>query len=256
MALRAKQRTVWTRSVPGVPAMVGVQAAQMRRAQKRRTWRRGRGRTARRGKLILLQLDVEKQLPGKFEHVIWCRLSKRQRNLYEDFMASSDTQATLSSGNFLGLINVLMQLRKVCNHPELFEGRPIISSFDMAGMEVHLSSLAWSVMRKSPLEGVDLETLNLQLSGVSGAMSRWEAKEVAELKTPGALIVELASTGEDTWGQQQSRQKPSREVRSVMEEIQSVVREKSERRRRERVAALWTVNEFRCGRRPCTARTW
>jgi hypothetical protein len=197
-----------------------------------------------------LKKDVQKQLPGKFEHVIWCRLSKRQRNLYEDFMASSDTQATLSSSKFLGLINVLMQLRKVCNHPDLFEGRPIISSFNMAGMEVHLSSLAWSAMRRSPLEGVDLETLNLQLSGMSGAMSRWEAEEVAELKTPGALIMELASTGEDTWGQQQSRQKPSREVRSVMEEIQSVVREKSERRRRERVAALWTVNEFRCGRQP------
>jgi hypothetical protein len=64
---------------------------------------------------------------------------------------------------------------------------------------------------------VDLETLNLQLSGMNGAMSRWEAEEVAELKTPGALIVELASTGEDTWGQQQSRQKLSREVRNVME---------------------------------------
>jgi hypothetical protein len=132
-------------------------------------------------------------------------------------VASADTQATLSSSNFLGLINVLMQLRKVCNHPDLFEGCPIISSFDMAGMEVHLSSLAWSAMRRSPLEGVDLETLNLQLSGMNGAMSRWEAEEVAELKTPGALIVELASTGEDTWGQQQSRQKLSREVRNVME---------------------------------------
>jgi helicase SWR1 len=38
-----------------------------------------------------LKKDVEKQLPGKFEHVIRCRLSKQQWNLYEDFMASSDT---------------------------------------------------------------------------------------------------------------------------------------------------------------------
>ena len=42
-----------------------------------------------------------------------CRLSKRQRTLYEDYMASSDTNATLASSNFLGIINVLMQLRKV-----------------------------------------------------------------------------------------------------------------------------------------------
>jgi len=40
-------------------------------------------------------------------------LSKRQRTLYEDYMASSDTSATLASSNFLGIINVLMQLRKV-----------------------------------------------------------------------------------------------------------------------------------------------
>ena len=44
-----------------------------------------------------------------------CRLSKRQRTLYEDYMDSSDTTATLASGNFLGIINVLMQLRKVSN---------------------------------------------------------------------------------------------------------------------------------------------
>lgn len=42
-----------------------------------------------------------------------CRLSKRQRTLYEDYMASSDTRSTLASGNFMGIINVLMQLRKV-----------------------------------------------------------------------------------------------------------------------------------------------
>ena len=61
-----------------------------------------------------LKRDVEKQLPGKHEHIIKCRLSKRQRTLYEDYMAASDVRSTLSSGNFLGIINVLMQLRKVC----------------------------------------------------------------------------------------------------------------------------------------------
>lgn len=60
-----------------------------------------------------LKAEVEKALPPKKEHVVRCRLSKRQRTLYEDYMASSDTASTLSSGNFLGIINVLMQLRKV-----------------------------------------------------------------------------------------------------------------------------------------------
>lgn len=78
-----------------------------------------------------LKRDVEKQLPGKHEHVVYCPLSKRQRLLYEEYMASSTARTALSSGNYLGLMNCLMQLRKVCNHPDLFEPRPIVSAFDM-----------------------------------------------------------------------------------------------------------------------------
>ena len=41
------------------------------------------------------------------------RLSKRQRLLYEEYMGNSETRNTLAGGSFLGIINVLMQLRKV-----------------------------------------------------------------------------------------------------------------------------------------------
>lgn len=34
-----------------------------------------------------LKSEVEKQLPKKYEHVMMCRLSKRQRYLYDDFMS-------------------------------------------------------------------------------------------------------------------------------------------------------------------------
>lgn len=30
--------------------------------------------------------DVEKQLPKKYEHILKCRLSTRQKNLYEDIL--------------------------------------------------------------------------------------------------------------------------------------------------------------------------
>ncbi|GES89449.1 SNF2 family helicase Swr1 [Rhizophagus clarus] len=79
-----------------------------------------------------LKIDVEKQLPAKHTHIIKCRLSKRQRFLYDDFMSRSKTKETLRSGNFLSIINCLMQLRKVCNHPDLFEVRPIVTSFAMS----------------------------------------------------------------------------------------------------------------------------
>ena len=65
-----------------------------------------------------LKKDVEKQMPGKFEHIVKCQLSRRQMYLYEEFMARSSTRHALKkSGNFMAMMNVLMQLRKVCNHP-------------------------------------------------------------------------------------------------------------------------------------------
>ena len=88
-----------------------------------------------------LKKDVEKQMPGKYEHIIVCQLSKRQRHLYEDFMSRSSTRNAMSKkGSFLGMMNVLMQLRKVCNHPDLFEPRPIISSFDFPSLEMYIPS--------------------------------------------------------------------------------------------------------------------
>lgn len=36
-----------------------------------------------------IKVDVEKQMPKKYEHVVHCRLSKRQRFLYDDFMAQA-----------------------------------------------------------------------------------------------------------------------------------------------------------------------
>jgi helicase SWR1 len=79
-----------------------------------------------------LKADVEKQMPSKYEHVELCRLSKRQRQLYDGFMSMTKTRETLASGNYLSIINCLMQLRKVCNHPDLFETRPVTTSFTVS----------------------------------------------------------------------------------------------------------------------------
>ena len=59
-----------------------------------------------------LKSEVEKQLPKKYEHVVYCKLSKRQRILYEDFMCRTDTQDKLHRGGYLGVLAVLMNLRK------------------------------------------------------------------------------------------------------------------------------------------------
>ena len=55
--------------------------------------------------------------------------------IYEEFLARSSTrQALQKGGNFMGMMNVLMQLRKVCNHPDLFEPRSVITPLVLPGV--------------------------------------------------------------------------------------------------------------------------
>ena len=88
-----------------------------------------------------LKCEVELQLPKKIEHVIPCHLSKRQRFLYEDYMSLSETRDKIKTGGALNLLNILMQLRKVCNHPDLFELRPILSPLATDRIRLLLPSL-------------------------------------------------------------------------------------------------------------------
>lgn len=108
-----------------------------------------------------LKKDVEKQMPGKYEHIVYCRLSKRQRYLYDDFMSRAKTKETLASGNFLSIINCLMQLRKVCNHPDLFEVRPVVTSFAMDKAVVNCFESDDNMVRK--LLHIDDNSTNVNL---------------------------------------------------------------------------------------------
>ncbi|XP_043473179.1 helicase domino isoform X1 [Leptopilina heterotoma] len=143
-----------------------------------------------------LKTEVEKQLPKKYEHVVMCRLSKRQRYLYDDFMSRAKTRETLASGNLLSVINVLMQLRKVCNHPNLFEVRPTISPFQMEGIEFVTSSLIANALEYDPFEHIDLSCVNLLLVKVEIMLTAFVAHRARRLKTPRKLIEEIDSTPE------------------------------------------------------------
>lgn len=80
-------------------------------------------------------------MPKKYFHIVTCPLSKRQRFLYEDYIGRRKTREQLASGSFLSMMGVLMQLRKVCNHPDLFETRPIRTPFVCDGLELPLPRL-------------------------------------------------------------------------------------------------------------------
>eukprot|EP00606_Chrysophyceae_sp_TOSAG23-5_P001475 GSChrysophyteH2.ASY1.ANO1.267.1 assembled CDS len=96
--------------------------------------------------------NVAKQLPGKYEHILMCKLSKRQMFLYEEFMARSTVKNALTGGNFMGMMNCLMQLRKVCNHPDLFEVRAIESPFNAPTIVYQQASIITRAIEKSPFE--------------------------------------------------------------------------------------------------------
>ncbi|KAL1626654.1 transcriptional regulator [Diplodia seriata] len=71
-----------------------------------------------------LKKDVEKDLPDKQERVIKCTFSALQAKLYKQLVNHNRLVVSDGKGGktgMRGLSNMLMQLRKLCNHPFVFE---------------------------------------------------------------------------------------------------------------------------------------
>lgn len=77
-----------------------------------------------------LKKDVESELPDKVEKVIKCKMSALQNKLYQQMkkhkmiISGDDSLAGAKKGKpqgIRGLQNAIMQLRKICNHPYVFE---------------------------------------------------------------------------------------------------------------------------------------
>ncbi|KAI1491587.1 SNF2 family N-terminal domain-containing protein [Biscogniauxia mediterranea] len=138
-----------------------------------------------------LKADVEKQMPAKYEHVEFCRLSRRQRELYDGFLARADTREALSSGNYISVINCLMQLRKVCNHPDLFVERPIMTSFrqpkSVAATYEATEALVRTKFADPPMSLVSKSFLNLIPTYYEG-MSNTICERVSQLSAHKPLL--------------------------------------------------------------------
>ena len=191
-----------------------------------------------------LKKDVEKQMPDKHEHVVECSLSKRQRCLYDDFMAAGSTQSKLQSGNLLEVINVLMQLRKVCNHPDLFEERPIVSPLDLVPADVHSSGMFASVCQWQACDQVNLKGLNFVLTELE-EMGKIDAQIINDRKPTKKLIVEITGAGLGLSGAQSGRGKWS----SVAEYKAQLASRRNEVKK-DAMKALLSVNDRRCSAAP------
>jgi len=72
-----------------------------------------------------LKSDVAKGLPPKTETLVMVGMSKMQKQLYKKLLLrdiDSITGGTSGSKNKTAILNIVMQLRKCCGHPYLFEG--------------------------------------------------------------------------------------------------------------------------------------
>ena len=106
--------------------------------------------------------DVQSELPAKLELDIYCNLSYRQRDIYKTLrerISIGDLLERAMSGEAKGdesLMNLVMQFRKVCNHPDLFERADVRSplAFASFGATANLSregpqlSLAYSTRNR------------------------------------------------------------------------------------------------------------
>ncbi|XP_069507730.1 helicase SRCAP isoform X2 [Ambystoma mexicanum] len=93
----------------------------------------------------------------------------------------------------MSVINILMQLRKVCNHPNLFDPRPIHSPFITEGICFTTASLVLHALEKDPFKHVDLDIFDL--INLEGRVSRYEADIfLPKRKTSRLLIEEIAES--------------------------------------------------------------
>uniref|UniRef100_A0A8K9UZR3 Chromatin-remodeling ATPase INO80 n=1 Tax=Oncorhynchus mykiss TaxID=8022 RepID=A0A8K9UZR3_ONCMY len=88
-----------------------------------------------------IKKDVENELSDKIEILTYCQLTCRQRLLYralrnkisiEDLLQSSMGSSQQAHSTTSSLMNLVMQFRKVCNHPDLFERQETRSPFHMS----------------------------------------------------------------------------------------------------------------------------
>lgn len=164
-------------------------------------------------------------------------------------MARSSTRKAMSGGNFMGMMNVLMQLRKVCNHPDLFEPRSVVTPFSMEPLSMSTASCV--VKAIEPKSGLDRLSSHLLLplwsmahglpslddaAAVDGVL----AKQLADLMTPETIIFENAKA------RGSSESKPTADMDDGLVSFLSGIRDLDDQSRLEKARFDSNINSWRC----------
>jgi len=149
-----------------------------------------------------LKADVEKQMPKKYEHIVKCRLSKRQRQLYDGYMNLGETREAFASSSYMSIIGCLMQLRKVCNHPDLFETRQIVTSLAMSKSAVADYEITELLVRKRMFDAEEAVTPKIDLLNLwrenTGTLTNSRSRKLAALQPLDVLSQILAVQVQNT----------------------------------------------------------
>ncbi|XP_056645619.1 chromatin-remodeling ATPase INO80 [Diorhabda sublineata] len=102
-----------------------------------------------------IKKDVENELSDKIEVMVYCPLTTRQNLLYlalkqkikiEDLLhytVGGGDSHTVDKNFTSNLMNLVMQFRKVCNHPELFERRDAKSPIRISSLQYNIPYLLY-----------------------------------------------------------------------------------------------------------------
>lgn len=145
-----------------------------------------------------------------------------------------------------------MQLRKVCNHPDLFETRQIVTSFAMpksavADYEIKELLVRRRLLQRDPISSVDLGVINL----CPGSNERFSALDTIQRQRLGALGI-LRQLTSQQWGRiDQAADFDGSSIKSTLSSMENAAR----RSRFEQLRHAAYLTSLRSQRRPLYSYT-
>ncbi|XP_019362594.1 PREDICTED: E1A-binding protein p400-like isoform X3 [Gavialis gangeticus] len=136
--------------------------------------------------------QVEKQLTKKYDHVLKCYFSHRQKAMYKDVLFQPRTQEALRSRHFVSVLHVLMQLQKICNHPDLINPRLSSSSYVLEPLDYTIPSLVLNALEWDLWKRTDMSLFDL--IGMEDKMTRYAAQRLPNQEVTRKLIEEIYSS--------------------------------------------------------------
>lgn len=181
--------------------------------------------------------------------VLHCPLSSRQRQLYDDYLSSS--QSVLDSLDAESISNVLQTLRKICNHPQLLEeGRSKVPEDSSLSMDrvidgIRIPSCVARATSYDPMVHIDLDSLNLVFFTHESTLTAITSDRIRKCCAPKALIQEVQAQppkvplynlnyGAEGWNldttDKTSKSQPSQEHKAFHADSINVIAKFNERR--------------------------